>query len=75
MEIFELLEQIEQEPDLMDALVGLVRVEEEPKEPSPESQQVLANAYEEASSPYGEFLRMKKLKQQNKHKKEVDAIK
>lgn len=71
-----MLEQNEKEADLFDHLIALVRTPEEPHEPQPENKEVLASVeQEEASSPWGEFLRRKKNNNQNKHKYETNAIK
>lgn len=76
MEIYELLEQNEKENELFEKLIALVRTPEEPHEPQPENKEVLASVeQEEASSPWGEFLRRKKGNNQNKHKYEATAIK
>jgi hypothetical protein len=76
VEIYELLEQNEKEADLFDCLIALVRTPEEPHEPQLENKEVLASVeQEEASSPWGEFLRRKKNNNQNKHKYETNAIK
>lgn len=62
--------------ELFDKLIALVRTPEEPAEPRPENKAVLASVeQEEASSPWGEFLRRKKGNNQNKHKYEANAIK
>lgn len=78
VEIFELLEQNENEAELFAKLVQLVNFKpEEPEAPkNAEVVQAIANVeQEEATSPWGEFLRHQKRTHEYKHKLETNAIK
>lgn len=74
-----MLEQNESETDIFDNLVKLVSSKNQQQEEEPKNEEVtqaIANVeQEEATSPWGEFLRHKKRAHEQKHKLEEKVIK